>query len=501
MIYKHKSFFNKRKAFTLIELLIVIAIIGILFIVLISKVDFATDKAKATGVQTDFRSFQVAIESVAKEHAGLATFGWDTGDTNGDRIRNSYDKGDTDKDGVMDEGEVWTGRKEYTETWTGIYTLVKPGTDVLDATVLSELESAINKNLDPKLHITIGTDGTITMANQATDPWKTEYHGVYLSNAANDGQDRGALIMYSNGANQEWGSEHSIANGIVTITVPGNNKIGQDDYSIVSVYTYTNGYGEVLNITTGFSNNQMLTNGNNGNVSVTPNVTPIVREPGLHQANGEFVSWDTLVTQGIIRTKADGSITANLDTPEFMNNPNSAYLQGELVIPEGVTNIADSAFQDCTGITSVIFANSVQHIGSGAFQRCSGLKSIKLNNGLISIGTFAFQATGLQEVTIPGSVITLETAIFNAIGLKTATISHGVTTISPWMFQGNSQLETISIPTSVTYIAERAFMGCTVLTIDYKGTIEQWNTMSKSDLWSNGTTITVKCSDGTITDN
>ena len=86
MNYKNKSFISKKKAFTLIELLIVIAIIGILFIVLVSKVDFATDKAKATGIQTDFRSFQVAIESVAKENTGLATFGWDTGDANGNRI-------------------------------------------------------------------------------------------------------------------------------------------------------------------------------------------------------------------------------------------------------------------------------------------------------------------------------------------------------------------------------------------------------------------------------
>ena len=105
----------KRKAFTLVELLIVIAIIGILFVVLISKVDFASDKAKATGVQTDFRSFQVAIESVAKEHAGLATFGWDTGDTNGDRIRNSYDKGDTNKNGIEDNAEVFIGNKIYNE--------------------------------------------------------------------------------------------------------------------------------------------------------------------------------------------------------------------------------------------------------------------------------------------------------------------------------------------------------------------------------------------------
>ena len=314
MNYKNKSFMTKKKAFTLIELLIVIAIIGILFIVLVSKVDFATDKAKATGVQTDFRSFQVAFDTVAKENAGFNTFGWDTGDTNGDRVRNSYDVGDTNKDGIQDSGETWTGRKEYTETWTGVYTLIKPGTNALDADAVFTLESAINKNLDPKLHITIGTDGTITMANQAMDPWKTEYHGVYLSNAANDGKDRGALIMYSNGANQEFGSEHSIANGIVTITVPGNNKIGQDDMSIVSCYTYMNGYGEVKNMTTGFSNNQTMLGGLGGNLGGGAVVTPIDYEI-IDGANETFTKNETTLEfrsnadfDKFVEVKVDGSV-------------------------------------------------------------------------------------------------------------------------------------------------------------------------------------------------
>lgn len=62
--------------------MIVIAIIGILFVVLVSKVDFATDKAKDTGVQTDFRSFQVAIETVIKELTAFSFFsanGWRSG--------------------------------------------------------------------------------------------------------------------------------------------------------------------------------------------------------------------------------------------------------------------------------------------------------------------------------------------------------------------------------------------------------------------------------------
>lgn len=250
------SKFNKKRAFTLIELLIVIAIIGILFIVLVSKVDFATDKAKATGVQTDFRSFQLAFETVARENAGFNTFGWDTGDTNANGKRDSYDVGDTNKDGVMDAGETWTGRKQYAENWTGIYTLKKPGVTSFDANAIFKLETAINKNLDPKLHITIDTDGTITMANQAQDPWKNEYHGKYMSNAAVDKLDRGVIIMYSNGANGVYGSADGVAKGLVNITTPGNNVQGKDDYAVATFYSYANGYGEVVTITHGFSNNQ-----------------------------------------------------------------------------------------------------------------------------------------------------------------------------------------------------------------------------------------------------
>ena len=324
-----------KKAFTLIELLIVIAIIGILFIVLVSKVDFATDKAKATGVQTDFRSFQMAFEQVAKENAGFTTFGWDTGDTfmgdaafkakygektpdgqnytfaalandTADNVRNSYDAGDANLDGEKQSSEIWTGRKVYTEEWTGIWTLVKPGTAApasgehykYDTDRIFALESAINKNLDPKLHITIATDGTITMANQARDPWKVEYVGKYITNASaisttntvtankavadydhdNDNTtdpltksdkslDRGAIIMYSKGANGKLGCVEEVVNGEVVVTVltaeaagsantADNNVAGKDDYSIATIYTFKNGYGEVISSTTGFSSNQ-----------------------------------------------------------------------------------------------------------------------------------------------------------------------------------------------------------------------------------------------------
>ena len=265
---------STKRAFTLIELLIVIAIIGILFVVLVSKVDFATDKAKATGVQTDFRSFQMAFETVSKENAGFASLGWDTGDENGNRKRDSYDEGDTNKNNIMESTETWTGHKVPGENWTGTYTLVNPDDDT-DKSAFKLLEDKVNANLDPKLHITITPEenagvltgnAKVTMANAAKDPWKNEYHGVYITNALNDKGDRGAFIIYSNGANGKWGSEHDIADGKVSIIVPGNNINGKDDMSIVVCYTYENGYGETDTSTGGFSNNQGFLSGNLQNI-------------------------------------------------------------------------------------------------------------------------------------------------------------------------------------------------------------------------------------------
>ena len=58
---------QKRKAFTLVEILIVVAVIGILFVTLVPRIDFAGDKARETGVKTDFRSFELAAEQILRE--------------------------------------------------------------------------------------------------------------------------------------------------------------------------------------------------------------------------------------------------------------------------------------------------------------------------------------------------------------------------------------------------------------------------------------------------
>ena len=119
--------FNKKKqnkAFTLVELLIVIAVISLLFVVLISRVDFATDKARITGVQNDMHAIQYAIHQVALEDGQL-----------------------------VDD--------------------------------LSLLASKLNENLDTELMVRV--EGNM-LKTHATDPWGNEYQLRYNKAVNNKGQ-------------------------------------------------------------------------------------------------------------------------------------------------------------------------------------------------------------------------------------------------------------------------------------------------------------------------
>ena len=61
-----------KKGFTLVEILVVIVIIGLLFMVFVPRIDFASNSARETGVKSDFRSFSLAAEQLMRENAGVS---------------------------------------------------------------------------------------------------------------------------------------------------------------------------------------------------------------------------------------------------------------------------------------------------------------------------------------------------------------------------------------------------------------------------------------------
>lgn len=87
--------------------------------------------------------------------------------------------------------------------------------------------------------------------------------------------------------------------------------------------------------------------------------------------------------------------------------------EGSVVIPDGVTKIADCAFSDCSALTSIKIPNSVTRIGWDSFSRCTSLASIEIPNSVTEIGTDVFlDCTNLIELNLRHKRPINQTAFF-----------------------------------------------------------------------------------------
>ncbi len=78
---------------------------------------------------------------------------------------------------------------------------------------------------------------------------------------------------------------------------------------------------------------------------------------------------------------------------------------GRVVIPDGVTEIPQSIFQNNTAITQVVIPGSVTTISNRAFSGCTGLTEISIPDGVGAIYSGAFSGcSSLSHVDLPSSV-------------------------------------------------------------------------------------------------
>lgn len=406
---KRKHFLQKR-GFTLVELLVVISIITILFVVLISKVDFSSNKARKVGAQTDLRSYQIAIQTVARERQEIPT--------ELDQLKYSLNKNLDAELAVLANSDYLSGAKD---PWGSEYRLTP--------------------TLPPE------TKGSVLIQSFGPDKTPNTDDDLKISITYELTEFGGRIVVETEGAavcNHEFGDW-------IVVSVQSCDTVGEKYRTCAKC-----GYEEIVI---------------EPKLGHTPNSNGICTacsedvRAGLYATETDqmLLSWKQLRDQGIIK------LVNNYDgTYEVLQKDE---LAGDLVLPRHVVRIESSTFAECKLLTGIEIPKQCNSIYDRAFMNCTSLASVKFETGsqLSMVGSYAFYGcTSLEEISIPNTVNTINFSAFeNCSSLSSVHIntdSH-LQTINPSAFEGCSALTSIYIPEKVTSIGMGAFRECGLQTI------------------------------------
>ena len=115
--------------------------------------------------------------------------------------------------------------------------------------------------------------------------------------------------------------------------------------------------------------------------------------------------------QGI--TSLDMSETTNLRRIGLYAFADCSELSGEVVFPLRITEIGQSAFENCVSLESVVIYSNIETIKRQTFYNCSFLNKVELPSSVKTIEDLAFSnCNRLREVTIPSTVTEISKSAF-----------------------------------------------------------------------------------------
>lgn len=161
---------------------------------------------------------------------------------------------------------------------------------------------------------------------------------------------------------------------------------------------------------------------------------------------------------------------------------NDVEIQGHFEIPTTITSIREQAFKGLSSITGVTIPNSITYIGTEAFAQCQNLTNVIWKAKAITDYSFnesPFLHSGITSIEFGSGVERIPARIcLELTELSSVSIPNSVTYIGPEAFNGCRKLTSIEIPNSVVSVGDNAFGECSGLTSVI------WNVKSYTDFTS-----------------
>ena len=196
-----------------------------------------------------------------------------------------------------------------------------------------------------------------------------------------------------------------------------------------------------------------------------------------HGTCGEELEW-TVWGSGLLEIAGTGAMTEapwREDWSQFIC---------DVLLPEGLTEICDYAFDGMSELTDIQLPSTILRLGDYAFQD-SGLLSLTLPEGLTYVGSGLLAGNeGVKEITFPASVTetgyassylntrsragvvviitegNLKYGVLTHSAVERVTFQSGVTKVWDGVCSNAAELNSVSLPNTVTEIGSHSFAGC-----------------------------------------
>lgn len=148
----------------------------------------------------------------------------------------------------------------------------------------------------------------------------------------------------------------------------------------------------------------------------------------------------------------------------FENNKNMMSVN----IPDSVTSIGKKAFYGCSNLLGVEIPDTVESIGVSAFEGCSNLRTVYLtkNEKYTEISERCFYGAGVGDLVIPENIVTINGDAFNGCSKMTSlSLPENISLIKIRAFYGCSSLTELTLPDSLKTLGCGAFSDCSSLTL------------------------------------